>query len=453
MSLPQADATGSRADWIANLAYPDRRKTLPEWVFLVFTAFGVTDGFSTPETFAKRLYARLMYHRRQQEAALAEAAKGAAEAEAAALKAAAAASAHLPVRATQMSDKALGDLIGNEVVLYDLRRHPPTFGRIQARQGIHRQPLHSGMEELKAFTWVSDPGVTYGIVGEGEVPVGIRITPWEEVTARQRRAMETLMEWSTLTQSIKNNAAAKGGSVKDRTFRSQGQMFGLGWHLAQQENKSVGRYAPLEGKMQRMLELEKDGSLAVVEEEYMSALGSFMPGPQQKLKAAAERWSVPSFANTEWTGEITDYVGANSLTITRGGFANALHVDNDFCSVAYGWWWVGEELYVPASEGGDGKRRRFRLNPAFDHDLISGGEFVWGEFNIGVKFERVKGLVEIMWRGSEDVHGTLMAKEPVGCTRFGTSIQLTKKGVSGILAARDHPRPAVRVAHAHHYKG
>lgn len=81
------------------------------------------------------------------------------------------------------------------------------------------------MPELSNFTWLSEPGVTYGILDDGQVPLGVRITyvilipflafltvmrrPWEEVTQRQRQAMEVLMEWTTLTQAIKNNAVRR----------------------------------------------------------------------------------------------------------------------------------------------------------------------------------------------------------------------------------------------------
>ncbi|KAJ7217992.1 hypothetical protein GGX14DRAFT_390701 [Mycena pura] len=42
---------------------------------------------------------------------------------------------------------------------------------------------------------------------------------------------------------------------------------------------------------------------------------------------------------------------------------------------------------------------------------------------------RAPGLVEIFWHGKIDYHGTLFSMDDPGFTRFGTSIQITKKGV------------------------
>ena len=47
-----------------------------------------------------------------------------------------------------------------------------------------------------------------------------------------------------------------------------------------------------------------------------------------------------------------------------------------------------------------------------------------------LKHCRSKGLVEIYWRGQVDSHCTMQSISESMATRFGTSIQLTKKGVN-----------------------
>ena len=45
---------------------------------------------------------------------------------------------------------------------------------------------------------------------------------------------------------------------------------------------------------------------------------------------------------------------------------------------------------------------------------------------------RCEGFVEIYWRGKADHHVTLASTREKGYTRFGTSIQITKKGLDAI---------------------
>ncbi|KIY61786.1 hypothetical protein CYLTODRAFT_447540 [Cylindrobasidium torrendii FP15055 ss-10] len=357
---------------------------------------------------------------------------------------------YLPKPATFMPLETVSNLIGNTVKLYDIRRSPDTFTRIEAKQKRLGRPLDASMPEFQDFTWISEPGVTYGMLDDRALPMAVRITPWEKVTSNQRKVMEILMEHTTMMQSIGNNASMNGGaSAKDQKFKGKGEMYGMGWHLSQEPNTTVSRYASKKGEMGGVIEQETSGQLELVRSEYMNAFGSFLPGPMATMEAVAAEHNIPSFANWTWVGEPTEYTGANSLTITRRDFANALHRDNDFCSLAYGWWWVAEEFTAEV----DGKSRIvFRLNPAFDHDCIPGGEFVWGEYNMGVRFQKAKGLVEIMWRGKEDPHGTLMGSEPPNATRFGTSIQLTKRGVDAIQAARRKSDPAIHIKPSHLFK-
>lgn len=47
-------------------------------------------------------------------------------------------------------------------------------------------------------------------------------------------------------------------------------------------------------------------------------------------------------------------------------------------------------------------------------------------------YDRAQGLVETFWRGQYDFHGTLSSMDDDGFTRFGTSIQITGKGVNAM---------------------
>jgi hypothetical protein len=49
-----------------------------------------------------------------------------------------------------------------------------------------------------------------------------------------------------------------------------------------------------------------------------------------------------------------------------------------------------------------------------------------------LSFHRARGLVEIFWRRQVDYHGTLNSTDESGYTRWGTSVQITSKGVNAM---------------------
>ena len=73
---------------------------------------------------------------------------------------------------------------------------------------------------------------------------------------------------------------------------------------------------------------------------------------------------------------------ANSLMITRDGFANCQHLDNDAIPVAYGLFWAAKE-----SNGA------YSIDAAHDHDRVKGGPFIFGEYGCGIDFEKY-----VSWR-------------------------------------------------------
>ncbi|KIY61629.1 hypothetical protein CYLTODRAFT_415312 [Cylindrobasidium torrendii FP15055 ss-10] len=360
--------------------------------------------------------------------------------------------------------------MGNDVFLYRIRRSPETLDALKSAETRSRGgTLSSDLPEFADFTWISTPGIHYGIDENDEIRLAIRITyvefsdaslSWDKVSKEWLEVQDTIQEWTTLAQEITTNVAAGAGTTREASAKRRGHMWGVGWHQSMQENTTAASYAPLRetwakkrlvfsllGRKerlmmrQRMRELEEDGSLKKVSEVYLKGFGSLVPGPQQAVIDIAELFNIPSFANHRWKGEMTDFTGANAMTITNGGFSNCVHCDNDFCSIVYGAWWVAEQFYRSLQPGQKKERYGYRHNPLFDHKDIKGGEFIWGQYNIGVKFDRclvnrAEGLVECMWMGSEDAHASLLSLDPGGCTRFGSSIQLTRRGVNAVNAVR-----------------
>ncbi|KAJ7217112.1 hypothetical protein GGX14DRAFT_358215, partial [Mycena pura] len=204
--------------------------------------------------------------------------------------------------------------------------------------------------------------------------------------------------------------------------KPQGVMYGMGWHQSQEEGKTLVNYAPKKkGAKALAIYQELNSKLPEVAALYRDRLSCLFPGASMQLQSFADKDAVLSF------GDALDGISpqrpfTNSLTATRQGFCNFQHQDNDKAPIAYGPWWAGKKT-------ADDK---WSFTPDADHGRIRGGEFMWGGFGIGVDFAKAHGLVEIFWRGKIDHHGTLHSVDDPGFTRFGTSIQITMKGVNAM---------------------
>ncbi|KAJ7070746.1 hypothetical protein C8F01DRAFT_1077162 [Mycena amicta] len=215
-------------------------------------------------------------------------------------------------------------------------------------------------------------------------------------------------------------------AAKAPPFKPLGAMTAVGWHLSQEKNKTLVSYA--------FANKDKE-SLAIVEELitrlpdlsalYRDRLIAIFAGAADKLQEFADKNGVLSFAET-LDGANPQRPYTNSLTVTKCGFGNFQHLDADAIDIAFGLWW--EAIRIRDRDG----KLRWKCSEDVDHNKTKGGEFIWGEYGIGVDFPNCKGLVEIYWRGKVDFHGTMKSEDEPGHTRFGSSVQITKKGVDAM---------------------
>lgn len=263
----------------------------------------------------------------------------------------------------------------------------------------------------------------------------------------------------------------RGGERGPTKTHPRGEMYGIGWHLSQEAGKTLVNYAPKDKDEVSMktyvihlpgLSLVSLCSLPATSallQSYPRSLPCiatgfhvFFLGVQMRCKEWRTGMLYLSYCVLLYTlfreavlslGDALDGTNvqrpfANSLTATKLGFCNFQHWDNDKAPIAFGMWWEAET-------GQRGKKCRFPKDA--DHEKTVGGEFIWGAFGIGVDFQRfvfffqvdphsyyyrARGLVEIFWRGKVDFHGTLESSDEDGYTRFGTSIQITAKGVNAM---------------------
>ncbi|KAJ7734516.1 hypothetical protein DFH07DRAFT_967638 [Mycena maculata] len=285
--------------------------------------------------------------------------------------------------------------------------------------------------------------------------LAVKITSWERMPRPTKTevqdCLQTVMDIGDNSYAIKNNAAARHstptsgpsshGSRGDQppsVIQPRGVMYGIGWHLSQEPGKSLVNYAPRQ-KDEKYLDayLDLNAKLPRVAALYRHGLACLFPGGGQAMQGVADREGVVSFADA-LDGAAPERPFANSLTTTHCGFCNHQHCDKDFCPLAYGMWWAACDV-----------AGRWTFSPDADHHQTMGGEFGcfwnWGRLctvpppfsstlNSTPNFphSRARGLVEIFWRGQLDFHGTLSSTDIPGYTRFGTSIQITAKGVNAM---------------------
>ncbi|KAJ7133890.1 hypothetical protein C8R43DRAFT_1239394 [Mycena crocata] len=312
----------------------------------------------------------------------------------------------------------------DQIHIHTVKRDMAALKRLLDREEEKSSPLsRSDIDELiPGFRWIHEPGVHLGFLSEEgkdtiTVVFAVKFHAWGEMEVATQvdvqETLQTIMDWSEIVYPIKSNAATKFTSPTAHGIRGKrgpplakprGKMFGIGWHLSQEEGSSLVNYAPKNKRRDTMT-------------KYIE-LHSKLP----RVAALVL---------------LTEKVYFHLQT-------HLMHTDQDLEPVASGKWWVAKKGKKKAKKGTTEAKWSFAEDG--DHNKISGGEFIWGAFGIGVDFERARGLVDIFWRGQLDFHGTLESTDTEGYTRWGTSIQITKKGVNAMhkvwkveeLAASSH---------------
>ncbi|THV05923.1 hypothetical protein K435DRAFT_849656 [Dendrothele bispora CBS 962.96] len=327
---------------------------------------------------------------------------------------------------------------------------------IKSLQFRKNEPLSSSDPDFpyKETLWIHEPGWHYGWdTDSGSIVWAVRIRPWDTLEPATldsyKHSIETMMNASCCTPSIGNNGS-QNLKLEDKISGSRimaplgekltqsksihtkhGSMHALGWHTTVGEkNKDVVYYTVSSSSNRTVEKFSKLLSgLKQVQDSYSEGLSSLLPSAHHKVTNEAIRLDSPSFASlhlfydaADPSGSICDMNFPNSLTVTRSNFSNFSHMDADATDIAYGWWWTARLL----------DKNDWILDDAVDHALIDGGEFLIGDFQTGVLLSKCQGLVEIFWRGEMDEHCTLQSSSPPDITRFGTSIQITAKGVRAV---------------------
>ncbi|KAJ7234977.1 hypothetical protein C8J57DRAFT_1379763 [Mycena rebaudengoi] len=298
---------------------------------------------------------------------------------------------------------------------------------LQAREVENGKPLsRADVDEiLPNCVWIHEPGVHIGYRHQSDpanpmiIVLAVRIQAWGTMEELQKnkiqKTLQIIMDFSMDANPILQNSADMG----------QGFMYGMGWHASQEKNKVLVNYSMHSKDPNSVIEYEERiANLPMVAELYRERFSLLFPAAERQMGTLANQHGVAAFSDP-LTGVDPQDLYTNSMTSTMNRFGNRQHRDKDLAPLAFGLWFPAKQI----GAGKGPKRRQWGIRPDADHDKMSGGEFLWGAYGIGVDFQRASGLVDIFWRGQLDYHGTIDGTEPDGFTRFGTSVQITASGV------------------------
>jgi 2-oxoglutarate-Fe(II)-dependent oxygenase superfamily protein len=91
------------------------------------------------------------------------------------------------------------------------------------------------------------------------------------------------------------------------------------------------------------------------------------------------RANIPAFDDF-LDGESKTRPFSNNLTLTNDDFSNFLHRDKDYIAAAFGMWWTSAKSLDHQPD--------YTFTDDLDHKQIDGGGFLWGEYKIGIDFQR-----------------------------------------------------------------
>ncbi|QRV85147.1 hypothetical protein RhiJN_13165 [Ceratobasidium sp. AG-Ba] len=189
----------------------------------------------------------------------------------------------------------------------------------------------------------------------------------------------------------------------------------------------------------------------------MKDVASFMEGRYQGLCPAArehslewmEEFDMPEYGQIKVIIDPTDpehqrkkTVSGSNVTVTRFDFSNAFHCDKDASPFSFGLWLLTDKEGNPVVD--DEKSR----------SAVTGGQFALPELKLAVDFGQCTGLVDMMWRGSQDLHATIRSQTQEGYMRFGTSIQGARRLFDRVQNALQKPLDQVVITDiSSHLKG
>ena len=259
-----------------------------------------------------------------------------------------------------------------------------------------------------------------------EVVMVVKVVLFKDMTPEQRSDYGFLFDYIRADERYRIPVSSNAAMV-------EGTMKCAGYRAAYEAGYDYGQYT-----MYNLEKLKKDPDLRAkylrhaakakdVHRLMSEGLYSLSPILLEERALEAQRKGIPLFGDPD--NRLSDQSPAINETTpftphiiyTFNGFVNVPHCDNDSNLWATGVW-------GPCSTKGG-------LMSMAEGFHQSGHAFYNASYGVLVDIATIDGVVEMAWRGRQDIHGTTTGVVGAGCQRFAFTAQLNKRLDQRVTAA------------------
>ncbi|KAF8600356.1 hypothetical protein BDV93DRAFT_608749 [Ceratobasidium sp. AG-I] len=285
-------------------------------------------------------------------------------------------------------------------------------------------------------------GTTYAyrmVDGRRELIFAVRFTPWSCMLKSELRKVRMCGRHFNRTFKLfnpvrGNSAFKKGGSV--------GRMAAEGWRAGYEKGVDYGAYRHHAFSKKDQLCLKREYAAHTAQMDKISAyfeesFGKLCPASHEQAIHWMEENKMPPYGAVKVDPLCPRRKSSGSnLTVTRGDFSNVFHLDNDASPFAFGIWFLTDS---------DGE---LVMDGETTAAAVDGGQFVLPDFKLAIDFGSCAGKVDMMWRGSKDLHATARSTTTKGFQRIGTSIQGARRLLTRVQNSLKKPVHKVNIVDA-----
>jgi hypothetical protein len=251
---------------------------------------------------------------------------------------------------------------------------------------------------------------------ESKVIAIAEFTRWDDITSGEVEDIGQLTRFLHTAKRFVNPVDSEGRSWG-------GNMFAIGWRKAMVAFQLFGRYR---NKAAIANAPEVYDNLMRQSHKISGMLGRFFKrlanvafADNQELM---KKYGIPSIGHLSFGKPINDDDCAPNLTFTTNRFFNSPHRDpDDLSEFAFG-------MFIPVN------RTDFASGGITNPSALSGGQFVFPDYRVGIDFSKHNGFVKLVWRSKEVRHCTLFSTNDELFDQLGMSLQINKKTAT---ASRD----------------
>ncbi|EFP89691.1 uncharacterized protein PGTG_15654 [Puccinia graminis f. sp. tritici CRL 75-36-700-3] len=251
---------------------------------------------------------------------------------------------------------------------------------------------------------------------ESKIIAIAEFTRWDDITPGEVEEIGQLTSFLNTAKCFVNAVDSEGRSWG-------GNMFAIGWRKAMVAFELFGRYRnnAAIAKAPDVYDnlMQQSQKISSMLGRIFKRLANVAFDSNQELM---KEYGIPSIGHLSFGRPINDDDCAPNLTFTSNRFFNSPHCDKDDLSeFAFG-------MFIPVN------RTNWSIGGLMSPSRLSGGQFVFPNYRVGIDFSKHDGFVKLVWRSKEVRHCTLYSTNDEMHDQLGISLQINKKTAS---ASRD----------------